>query len=42
MKQLGSFSIESVNGDAVAAASWAVDRAAKRVERILDRRRDET
>jgi hypothetical protein len=41
IKQLGSFSIESINDDPVAAASWAVDRAAKRVQRILDRRRDE-
>lgn len=42
MKQLGSFSIDSLNDDPVAAASWAADRAAKRVQRFLDRRRDET
>jgi hypothetical protein len=42
MKQLGSFSVESVNDDddPLAAVSWAVDRAAKRVQRILDCRRD--
>jgi hypothetical protein len=43
MKQLGSLSVDSVNDDdPLAAASWAADRAAKRVQRILDRQRDET
>jgi hypothetical protein len=42
MKRLGSFSIDSVNDDdPVAAASWAAERAAKRVQRILDRQRHE-
>ena len=42
MKQIGSFSIESVKDEAVTAVSWAADRAAKRVQRILDRQHDET
>ena len=42
MKQLGSFSIESVKDEAVAAVSWAADRAAQRVQRILERQRNET
>ena len=43
MKLLGSFSVDSVNeGDPVVAASWAAERAAKRVHRILDRQRFET
>jgi hypothetical protein len=42
MKRLGSFSVESVEEEAPDAVSRAVDRAAKRVQRILERRRDET
>ena len=42
MKRLGSFSIESVEDEVMIAISRAVERAAKRVQRILDRRRDET
>ena len=42
MKRLGSFKIESVEGETPDAVSRAADRAAKQVQRILDRRRDET
>ncbi len=42
MKRLGSFSIESVEDEVMIAVSRAAERAAKRVQRILDRQRDET
>ncbi len=42
MKRLGSFSIESVEDEVMIAVSRAADRAAKEVQRILDRQRDET
>ena len=42
MKRLGSFSIESVKDKVAVAVSWAADRAAQRVQRILDRQRNET
>lgn len=42
MKRLGSFSVESVEEEALDAVSRVVDRAAKQVQRILERRRDET
>ncbi len=41
MKQLGSFSVESLGDEVATAVSRAADRAAKQVQRILDRRRDE-
>ena len=42
MKQLGSFSIESVEDEVMIAASWAAERAAERLQRLLDRQREET
>ena len=42
MKRLGSFSIESVEDEVMITVSRAADRAAKKVQRILDRQRDET
>ena len=42
MKQLGSFSIESVADELRIAVSRAADRAAKRAQRIFNRQRDET
>ena len=42
MKRLGRFSIESVEDEVMIAVSRAADRAAKEVQRILDRQRDET
>jgi len=42
MKRLGSFSIESVEDEVAIAVSRAAERAAKQVQRILDRQRDET
>ncbi len=42
MKRLGSFSIESVEDEVMIAVSRAAERAAKQVQRILDRQRDET
>ena len=42
MKRLGSFSIESVEDEMAIAVSRAAERAAKQVQRILDRQRDET
>lgn len=41
MKQLGSFSIETVEGEVATAVSQAAERAARQVQRILDRQRDE-
>ncbi len=41
MKRLGSFLAESIEEETFDAVSRAADRAAKRVQRILDRRRDE-
>ena len=42
MKRLGSFSIESVEDEVMIAVSRAAERAAKRVQRILDLQRDKT
>ena len=42
MKRLGSFLVESVEEETLDAVSRAADRAAKQVQRILERRRDET
>lgn len=42
MKRHGSFSVESVEEETLDAVSRAADRAAKQVQRILERRRDET
>ncbi len=41
MKNLGSFSIETVEDEVAVAVSRAAERAAKQVQRILDRQRDE-
>ncbi len=40
MKRLGSFSVESIEKETPNAVSRAVNRAAKQVQRILDRQRD--
>ncbi len=39
---LGSLSIESIEDDLMPAVSRAAERAAKQLQRILDRQRDET
>ena len=42
IKELGSFSIESVEDEVAIAVSRAAERAAKQLQRILYRQRDET
>lgn len=41
MNQLGSFSIETIEDEVATAVSRAAERAAKQVQRILERQSDE-